>query len=255
MRLAGLAVLALLAPTPSMAGAWSQASGETQVIVKLERMRATEAFDADGARQPMPGEREDDLISVFAEHGLTDRLTLQAKSEWQSGFDAGLTYEGLGPTEIGLRYQVWRNERFAVSVYGGYAIAGEARNAGYAPPGAGEGDWEARVLAGYGGPMRWLRIEDGFVEVQAARRFRTGLPDEDRLDLTLGANHGPNWQVLTQVFSGRALEGSEAAWVNAEVSIVRRLGAWSLQAGWRQAVAGRQSPAQQGLILAVWRRF
>lgn len=253
MRLAAVAIAAAAWPSVASAGAWALDRGDTQVIVKLESMRAADGFDADGARRPLPVERRDDSLQMFAEHGLTDRLTLQVKADWQSGSDQFVDYEGRGPVEIGVRWQAWRNETSAVSLYAGYALAGEGRNAGYAAPGAGDGDWEVRLLAGRSGPIRG---REAFVEVQVARVFRDGLPDEDRLDVTSGVRLGENWMLLTQTYAGRTAEDRDSWWINNESSIVRHFGNWSLQAGWRQAVAGLGDvPAQSGPIVAVWRRF
>lgn len=256
MRIAAAAALAAAWPGTVLAGAWPLERGDTQVIVKAEVMRASDGFDVDGTRRPLPADRKDDALSVFVEHGLTDRLTLQMRAEWQQGEDLFADYEGAGPTEIGLRYQLLRSQRGTVSAYVGYARAGEGRNAGYAQPGAGDHDWEVRLLAGHSGPYRWFGGRDGFVEVQVARRIRDGLPDEDHLDVTTGVHLGADWMILNQVYAGRTAEGREALWINSEASIVRRAGDWSLQVGWRQAVTGQgEVPAQSGPILAVWRRF
>lgn len=256
MRLLAVATLAAATPTSALAGAWAMDQGRTQVIVKYERMRATEGFDVDGLRRPLPDERADDTLAVFAERGLTQSLTLQVKAEWQSGQDTFVDYEGRGPVEIGVRWQALRTERSAVSLYVGYAWAGEGRNAGYAAPGAGDGDWEVRVLAGHSGRFGWLGGRDAFIEAQAARVFREGLPDEDRAELTVGLHFGEHWMVLNQTYAGRTVEGPEAMWINSESSLVRRFGDWSLQAGWRQAVSGRgEVPAQSGPIIGIWRRF
>lgn len=253
---AAVALIATAWPGVALAGAWPLDRGDTQVILKIEQMRASDGFDVDGTRRPLFSDREDDMASIFVEHGLTDRLTLQMRAEWQRGEDLFADYEGAGPTEIGLRYQVVETRRSTVSVYAAYAYAGEGRNAGYAAPGAGSHDWELRLLAGHGARLDWFGGREAFVEVQVARRFRDGLADEDRLDITGGINFGPNWMILNQVYAGRTVEGPEVAWVNAESSVVRRYGNWSLQAGWRQALAGRgEVPAQSGPMIAVWRRF
>ena len=259
--LAGVAVLLpSVAVGPAWAGAWTQPKGRGQVIVKYEDMRADQGFDSDGERVDLPEERRDASAGVFAEYGVTDRLTVQFKGDWQDGEDAFVTYEGRGPLEVGLTWQVWRDDRAAVSLYGGYASAGEGRNAGYAAPGVGDHDFEARVSVGrsFGGlPVRW-GPDRSFVEFQAARRIRDGLPDETRVDVTLGGHFGEDWMVLAQAFGGAAdddgvVEG--ARWLSMETSVVRRLGDWSLQAGWRQTAAGRETPISGGPVVAVWRRF
>jgi len=251
-----VAIVAAAWPGTALAGAWPQEAGGTQVIVKAEHMRASDGFDAAGELRPLLVPREDDAVSIFAEHGLTDRLTLQLRTEWQSGQDQFADYEGLGPTEIGLRYQVLRTARGTVSAYLGYARAGEGRNAGYAAPGAGDHDWEVRLLAGHSARLPWFGDREVFIEVQAARRVRDGLADEDHLDVTTGVHFGSDWMLLNQVYAGRTTEGPEVSWINAESSLVRRAGDWSLQVGWRQAVSGRgEVPAQGGPLFAIWRRF
>ena len=84
--------------------------------------------------------------------------------------------------------------------------------------------------------------------------MRDGLPDETRIDATVGAHLNQDWMVLAQAFGGRADEGGPQ-WLSVEASVVRDFGGWSLQAGWRQAVAGRETPESGGPVIAVWRRF
>ena len=259
-RLAVIAGVAFAATAPSaVAGAWTQPKGEGQVIVKAEVMKATEGYDGSGSALPLAARREDRSAGVFGEYGLTDRLTVQFKGDWQSGEEAFVDYSGGGPLELGLTWQAWRNDHSAVSLYAGHARAGDGRNAGYAAPGVGERDWEVRVSAGrsFGAPSRVAgrRSPDRtFIEVQAARRMRDGLPDETRIDLTAGAHFGRSWMVLAQAFGGVA-DDDGARWLSAETSIVRHLGRWSLQAGWRRTVAGRKTPVAEGPVLALWRRF
>lgn len=252
----GAIVLATLALAPSIgrAGAWVQPRGEGQVILKYESMRAETGFDPLGVERPLLAAREDSSLGVFAEYGLTQNLTLQMKGDWQDGADAFVDYEGRGPIEAGLTWQVWRGGETAVSLYGGYADAGEGRNAGYAQPGVGEQDWEARVSVGRSLPVvKRVGLDHAFVEVQGARRMRDGLPDETRIDATTGVRFAGKWMVLAQAFGGAADGG--ARWLSAEASVVRDLGRWSVQAGWRQTVAGRETPVSSGPVLAIWRRF
>ena len=247
--------LGALAPAQAFAGAWVQPKGKGQAIVKYERLSADSGFDASGEERDLPGERRDAALVLFAEYGASDRLTLQLKADWQDGEDAFVDYNGRGPIEIGATWQVWRDDRNAVSLYGGYAQAGEGRNAGYAQPGVGEHDWEARVSVGRSlGEMgaRW-GMDGSFIELQAARRLRDGLPDETRIDATAGARIGRDWMVLGQAFGGAADGG--ARWLSLETSVVRDFGGWSVQAGWRQTVAGREAAIARGPVLALWRRF
>jgi len=256
--LAGL--LLAMAATSASANAWTQPKGKGQVIVKAEAMRAKEGYDPSGVTLPLSVQREDRALGVFAEYGLTDSLTVQFKGDWQSGEDAFVDYDGRGPLELGVTWQAYRDDRNAVSLYAGYSLSGDGRNAGYAAPGVGEQDWEVRVSAGrsLGGPGQGLvggwGPDRSFVEIQAARRMRDGLPDETRADFTIGSHFGDNWMVLGQAFGGMT-DGDGARWLSVETSVVRNLGRWSLQAGWRRTVAGRETPLAEGAVIAVWRRF
>ncbi len=252
--LVGLTALAMAGV--SYAGPWAQPQGRGQVILKYEDMRADRGFDMGGSLADLPADRRDSALGLFAEYGVTDRVTVQFKGDWQSGEDAFVDYEGRGPVEIGVTWQAWRDDDTAISLYGGYADGGEGRNAGYAAPGQGERDWEARASVGrsFGGWSGAWAPEGGFVEFQAARRMREGLPDETRVDATVGAHFGADWMVLGQAYGGQADDGGPR-WLSVEASLVRDLGDWSLQAGWRQAVAGRETPQSGGPVIALWRRF
>lgn len=256
--LAGL--LLATAATSADASGWAQKKGGGQVIVKTEFMRASKGYDPAGVVRTLPGLRKERLVGVFAEYGLTDRLTVQFKGDWQDGEDAFVDYAGGGPAEIGLTWQVYRDDRNALSLYGGYAVSGSGRNAGYAQPGVGVQDWEVRVAAGRSlggighGPTGGWGPDRSFIEVQAARRMRDGLPDESRADFTAGAHFGENWMVLGQAFGG-ITDGGGARWVSIETSVVRNMGRWSVQAGWRRTVAGRETPLADGALIALWRRF
>lgn len=244
------------AASPVAAGPWTREQATAQFILKYEVMRAERGFDPDGNSLPLPRERRDTSLSLYAEYGLTDRLTLVFKSEWQTGSDAFVDYEGRGPLEIGLSWQAYRDTKNAVALQVTYADGGEGRNAGYAAPGEGTGDWEVRLSAGRSvTPDRpLLGMQSLFVDIQGARRFRQGLDDETRLDVTLGSRFGRDWMVLSQVYSGQVDNGGPR-WLSTETSVVRDLGDWSVQLGWRTALAGRETPQSEGWVVGVWRRF
>jgi hypothetical protein len=241
-----------LSPRSAWAGAWPMKDGEGLVILKYEDQKADQGFDPDGVQVAIDP-RRDESLSLYGEYGLTGRLTLQAKAGVTRGHDRFVAYDGRGPLELGLRYAVLRTERSVVSLYLGAGQAGVGRNAGYAAPGAGDADLEARLLAG---SSRAWRGRPLFGEIQVARLRRSGLADETRLDATIGLRPAKPWLLLAQAYAGQAdSRPVRSRWLKTEVSVVRDLGPWSLQAGWRQAVAGRETPADRGAVLAAWRRF
>lgn len=257
MRLSLATLPPLLIATAASASSWPVPPGETLVIVKYEDMRADAEFDAFGRDRPT-ARREDRELSTFVEHGLTRRLTFQGKLSWQQGEEELIDYDGRGPVEVGLRYAVIDRPNWKVSVYGSVAAPGQGRNAGYAEVGEGDGDAEVRLMIGRDAKLpRRLGGLAYFNDLQVARLNRAGLPDEVRLDSTSGmrAGRGGRWLLLWQTYAGWT-DGEAAEWSNVEASVVRDLGrGWSVQAGWREAAKGRNTPKASGPVLGLWRRF
>ncbi len=226
--------------------------GRTQLIAKYERTEASQGYDPDGALVAV-GHRRDELLSVFVEHGVTPRLTLQGKVGVTRGRDRWVDYAGRGPIEAGVRWTVRRDDRSSLALYMGAGEAGAGRNAGYAAPGQGSLDLETRVLYGRSGVWRGREV---FVDLQAARLKRQGLADETRLDTTLGVRPARRWLILAQAYAGRTDRGEVGArWMKTEISVVREVGDWSVQAGWRDTVVGREVTRDRGAMLSLWRRL
>jgi len=244
--------ISCLAVDAAQAGAWPADAGRTLAIAKYERTTADQGYDRDG-RLASIDPRRDETFSLFVEHGLTPRLTLQAKLGATRGHDRWVSYSGRGPVEAGVRWTFQRGSRSSLALYLGAGEAGVGRNAGYAAPGKGSLDLEARLL--YGRSAVW-RGREVFVDLQAARLRREGLANETRVDATLGLRPAKPWLLLVQTYAGEADRGGvDARWVKSEVSVVRTIGDWSLQAGWRDTVSGRETARDRGAVLAAWRRF
>ncbi len=237
---------------PACAGAWPEPKGETLAILKYEPASADQAIDVNGEWVSIPRQTDDNL-SLYVEHGITSRLTFQGKLGYTRGHDDFVSYDGRGPIEAGLRYAVVDTGRTEVAVYAGATWDGVGRNAGYAAPGQGSADYELRLLGGRSGTA-WRRHV--FVDAEIARVWRTGLPNETHVDLTVGMDVTRNWLLLSQTYAGMADGGADAPiWAKDEFSVVRKLGPWRLQGGWMQLVAGREVPVDHGPVLGVWRTF
>lgn len=250
--LAIAAAFSCLTTGAAQAGAWPMAPGRTQVIAKYEKSDAKQGYGPDAVLVDIDPRRDENL-SVFIEHGLTPRLTLQAKAGVTRGHDRWVDYSGRGPIELGLRWATYRDDRSSLAVYLGAAEAGAGRNAGYAAPGQGSLDLEARLL--YGRSALW-KGREVFVDLEAARLRRQGLADETRIDATLGVRPAKNWLILAQTYAGQADRNPvRSRWVKSELSVVRAFGDWSVQAGWRDTPLGRETTRDRGFTLAVWRKL
>ena len=250
---AGAFALALAAGGSARAGAWPQAPGDTLLILKFEGADANRGFAVDGRAAPIPHLRDDDA-ALYVEHGITPRLTFQGQAAYTFGEDQLIRYSGIGQTQFGLRYTVLELDggRTVASVYVGAIAPGQGRNADYALPNQGSWSGEFRVLLGRSWGWGGRNV---FVDGEAARLVRSDLADETHVDLTAGVESGP-WLLLLQNYDGEAeTRPVSSRWYKLEGGVVRRFGPWRLQGGWRQTVAGRNTPEEGGPVVAVWRRF
>ncbi|WP_292054638.1 hypothetical protein [Brevundimonas sp. UBA5866] len=240
---------------PVRAGAWNQSKGQGQLIVKYEPVWSIHRFDADGDRFMQEHERVDHVVSLWAEYGLSERVTLLLKTDWQDADDGVRSYRGIGPTEIGARWQFLSVGQTVASVQSTYVSDSQGRNAAWGSPGEGAQELDIRLLAGHTF-TKGRRAK--FVEVQLARRWRESLSDDTRVEATAGVHLSNDYTLLSQIYAGQGDEeaGDKGArWLTAEIGAVRHWDAWSAQLGWRATVAGRKVNAGDGPIVALWRRF
>lgn len=258
----GAAAMALLAPGAAEAGAWPKKRGEGQAIIQLAVDKADRAYDVDGdAVTPVSFDKTE--LSIFLEHGLTDRLTLVARPAIQSvQLDQGAATdkaEGLAATELGLRWAFLANGGWVGAVQGGLVMPGAAENALDRGLGEGTTGGEARLLLGKG----WGDgARGGWLEGQAAYRAYEGdARDELRLDATLGLRPWRGWAGMAQAYA-IASDGTEApaersfASLKGQLSVVKDLSSsLSLQAGAVRTLAGRNVVEEEAAFVALWWRY
>ena len=246
----GLAAL----PTLACAGAWNLPKGDGLVIFKYEPVTADRGFNASGVSERLERRHEEDILSVWAEYGLNDRVTLMLKTDWQDSQDQYHDFQGRGVLEAGARFQVLKRGRSAVALQATYGHDGEGRNASWAEPGQGDHEGELRLLAGHGFDRRFHT----YVETQIARRWRDGLASETRLEMAVGMDINPRWTLLGQAYVGKVDDVGDSVgpeWTKLEAGVIRHMGPWSAQAGWRTTTQGRRIVEGDGLVVALWRRF
>ncbi|MFT4090861.1 MAG: hypothetical protein QM645_09020 [Asticcacaulis sp.] len=244
-------------PAVAFAGAWPQEIGHIQVISRAELTKATQAFDAQGNRGIELDRWEEKSFSVFVDYGLTERISLSGKINFQDYRTEWDSFSGLGSVEIGARYNFLRTEKTVLSLGLSAEGLGEGRRNAFED---GHPDSTDVELRGYIGRNFTIKGIPSFVDLQLARRVRSHDADQWRGDVTLGIKPDEKWMVLAQVFDGRTdLEDNfQAIWVNGELSVVRAIGPendLSLQLSARQTLYGKNVPEVSGLGLSLWKSF
>jgi hypothetical protein len=246
----------LLVPSLSVAGAWPQESGRGQVIIKLEPSTADKGFDGDGNTASI-GKWDTRNVSVYSDYGLTDRITVYAKADYQDFKTDSTSYSGLGSVEIGGRVTVAKTDTAILAVGAGVEGLGKGRRSDFDQATSKGTDAELRA---YGGKSFKIAGKDAFLDVQVAKRWREKEADQVRVDATVGIKPDPKWMVMAQVYAGQTDKEAwgRAKWTNAELSVVRHLGDKqdiSVQLGARQTLSGENVPQVKALSLSIWKRF
>lgn len=251
-------ILLFLIPSVAAAAAWPQAPGETQVIVSYEPATADQQFDVHGkAIVPLGSWRQNDF-SIYADYGVTQRLSLTAKINFQDYKTVSTRFSGLGSVEVGGRWAVHKGDDYVLAFGASVEGLGKGRRSTFDAPTAKAGtDYDFR---GYLGKSFKFGGADAFVNIEAARHLRQYDADQWRIDTTLGLKPSPRWMVLAQSFAGQTdkVAGSQAKWNNLELSAVRSFGPHqetSLQLGLRRTVSGRNVPRAAAVVLSLWKSF
>jgi hypothetical protein len=249
-----LAAALVLAAGAARAGAWTEPAGGTQVISSFRTSLAWDGFDANGRSVSIPAFRKEEL-DIYSATGLTDSTTLIVHPDFTNYHpDApsrGAT--GFGNTEIGIEERLWHDETQVLSLQTTALLPGRSIIT------SGGIDGEVRAL--YGRAFTLFGV-GAFADAELAWRLRSrGYAGELRPEFTLGLKPDTDWQVLLQSFSivvighGRTLlfQGEQA---RLQLSAVYRLNeTLSLQTGAFATLAGSNTPAERGLLTALWLRF
>ena len=252
-------VIALIScfPATAWAGAWPQAKGDTQLIVSVEPGHASRAYDAGGNKSlSLSAWRQTD-ISVYADHGLTDRITVTGKLNFKGYQTATTQFSGLTSVEISARWTVHKGDDFVFAVGAGVEGLGKGRRSDFDTAGKQGTDYSARAY--FGKNFKFGNV-DAFVNIEGAYLVRQYQANQWRLDTTIGLKPSAKWMFLAQSFAGQTDKQvwGQSKWNNVQLSVVRSFGpgqSTSLQLGIRQTVAGRNVPAVNAVIVSLWKRF
>jgi hypothetical protein len=255
LRLAVLAAVCLLFPAVAQAGAWPQAKSDTQLIITYEPGNADKGFDTSGGKTITLDKWQQNNISVFVDHGISEHLTLTAKINYRDYTTGTDSFSGLSSVEAGGRWTLKRTDDSVFALGAAVEGFGKGRRNDYDMTDKGGTDYDLRA---YAGKSFHLLGKPAFIDLQAARHLRQYEANEWRVDATLGIKPSPKWMVMAQVFAGRTDKASwgYAVWANTELSVVRSFGPrqqTSVQLGLRQTTSGRNVPAVHAVVVSLWK--
>ncbi len=257
-----LGMLLLASSGPALAGAWTLPKGHGQFTLSGLLSETVESFNGGRGLVATPRYQKFELEGLL-EYGLTDRLTLMAAPGFQDIEIAAPTdarRSGFGYTELGARYRFLQADGWVFSGQSLLRLPGTDQSANPAAVGYTNPEFDMRALAGRN--VTFFGVP-GFVDFEAAQRFRFGdPPDEFRFDATLGLRPWPRWLLLAQslnVFSEGAGDSVlfpaydyEKLQLSAVYSVTPAL---SLQFGGFTTYSGRNALQENGLIAGLWYYF
>lgn len=269
----------ICAAFPARAGAWLYPEGKGQLILTTTFANAQNAYDASGRLVRTPSYKKFEE-RAYLEHGVTDWLTFVAEgsamsfrgapsptdhldllvAEAKAGLPLsikappGTKYEGLGLGAAGARLRLFDYGDYIFSFEGGIrAASAEARRFLDMRDAT---QIDARLLMGRSFTLFGM---SGFVDTQLGFRTRGQNGDEVRMDLTAGVRPLDGLMLMAQSFSAVAPRGGVATLVAAQkfqLSAVYDLTpSISVQLGGVTALSGVNSPAERGIISALWWRY
>lgn len=250
-------VLAALVCGDALAGAWTQKRGEGILLTGY----STHWLSAPGGTELRKSE-----LSLYAEYGLTSRITLvgrlgvQSLSETRAQPDevADEAFSNallaIGGTEAGLRLKLLAEGPWALSAQLSRTFESGGENRTNQRFGTGGGDVEIRLLAGraFG--------RDGFMETQLAYRAldaRGGA--EWRFDTAVGVPVSPRWRLMAETFSVRAEARPRSpaySGSRAQLSAVYDVPAgFSVSVGVLATLHADNTARERAIFTRFWRRF
>lgn len=233
-------------------------AGETQIITGVIYSTASAKFASSGA---VPAQFRKIVAQSYAEHGLTDRLTLVLVPEYATATEADPDQPAMHASEsalrAGLRYRI-TDAIGVVSAEASYKTSGGfdtpiavVRKAG--------SETEARLLYGLNfGVLRRV----AFVDAEVAQRWIAGArPDQTVADLTIGLHWSDKFTIMAQSFNIVSAGKGDPPYTyfrshKLQLAFVQRL--WkgvSLETGAYFSPAGQNALAEHGALAALWVHF
>ena len=252
-------MVGLIANTSAMAGAWTLPEGDTQIISGVIYSTAAESFDDTGGTVPTYYRKI--LLQSYAEHGLTDDITLIVAPEYAIATEGAPGRPTVHASDFalkgGLRYLL--EDMFGVlSVQASYKTAGAFDMSVSANNDSGS-ETELRLL--YGLNFK-LFGRDAYADAEVAQRWISGArPDEVPIDLTVGLHWSDSLTIMAQSFNIIASGNGKPPYRyyrshKLELATLQRL--WKgvyLESGAYISPTGQNSLVERGVDAAIWVEF
>ena len=253
-----VAAAAALAPAFAVAGAWTWPEGTGQAILSLTGGEG--AYD--GLSGPGAAHETRLATSLDLEYGLTDRLTAVVGGgleDYAIAAPVADAYRGLDYSAAGLRARLLSSESFVWSAQATGLVPGahdplrpaQAGNTGF------DTDWRTLVGANFVAAGR-----PSFADAELGYRTRAGGPPGEWLaDLTLGFRPRSDLTLMAQAFAAvsngtRPPEFPAAQALVVEPSLVYDFSqTWSAQVGVYVSLRDVNANRENGVVVALWRRF
>lgn len=254
-----------IAAPPALAGAWTLEPKTRQVISTFIIDRADSVFGPDIETDQNPNFSKFES-GLFIEQGLTPRVTLVGQSAFQTvSFNNGVeqvNFNGFSNSSLGLRYNLYRSDKEAVSVEAHGIINGGGEDVPDGDLGRGGTSVELRGL--YGRNLK-LFEKTGFAEIQLAGRSRLNDdPFELRADGTVGLHLTDKTLILAQGFymrnDGTLSDPLDPVFATSSFKAQLSLVYWikpkrGIQIGGFKSLQGRNVVDEEGLIFGIWQRI
>lgn len=244
---------------PANAGAWTLPEGDTQIISGVTYSTAAASFDDSGGAVPALYRKI--LAQAYAEHGLTDGLTLILAPEYAIATEGGPGRPTIDASDFAIKAGVRAllDDTFGViSAEASYKSAGAFDMSVSANNDSGS-EMELRLLYGTNFPVFG---KNAYADVELAERWIGGArPNETPIDLTIGVHFSEKITVMAQSFNIIAGGDARPPYTyyrshKLELSVLQRL--WNgvyLQSGAYFSPIGQNALVERGIELSLWMRF
>ena len=264
-------MLALVAS--AAAGSWPESRGHAQIIYTVSWFQSAYGYGPKGevSRYGSNGLFTQFQMMPYLDVGITDRTSLTLNPtlthlSYHDKFNSNSS-GGFGDVEISVRHELTKRES-------GWLLAGQGtwKFPGYSSslnpaPGNHQNDFEGRFLVGRSGQCVGKRA---FADLEAGYRYRAGAPaDQVRTDATGGIAVLPRLTLMAQFFGITSMRNGSAVRPNSNPNaqsdfdlykgqasaVIKVTRANSVQLGWVNTFAGRNTGKGSTIVIALWRSF